>query len=136
MSLPAFNAAMNVLATACILAGYAAIRARRIALHRALMIAACAASTLFLGGYLTHHARVGVVPYRGTGALRAVYFTVLDTHTLFAMAVPVLVAITLTRALRGRFDTHARIARITLPIWLYVSVTGVVVYVMLYRLGA
>jgi len=136
MTLPAFDATMNVVATACILAGYAAIRARRIALHRALMIAACAASTLFLAGYLTHHAQVGSVPYHGTGALRPVYYAILGTHTLLAMAVPVLVAITLTRALRGRFDAHARIARITLPIWLYVSITGVVVYVMLYRLGA
>ena len=136
MSLPAFNAAMNVLATVCILAGYAAIRSRRIALHRALMLAACAASTLFLAGYLTHHARVGSVPYRGTGILRTLYFAVLASHTLLAMAVPVLVAVTLTRALRGRFDAHARLARITLPIWLYVSVTGGGVYVMLYRLGA
>jgi uncharacterized membrane protein YozB (DUF420 family) len=136
MSLPAFNATMNLLATACIVAGYAAIRARRIALHRALMLAACAASTLFLAGYLTHHARVGSVPYQGAGPLRTVYFAVLVTHTLLAAAVPFLVAVTLTRALGGRFEAHARLARITLPIWLYVSVTGVVVYVMLYRPGA
>jgi uncharacterized membrane protein YozB (DUF420 family) len=136
MPLPAFNAAMNLLAAACLLAGWAAIRSRRISLHRVLMLAACGASALFLAGYLTHHARVGSVPFRGTGVLRVVYFTVLFTHTVLAVAVPPLVGLTLARALRGRFEAHARLARVTLPIWLYVSVTGVVVYVMLYRLGA
>jgi len=135
MSLPAFNAAMNVLAACCLMAGYAAIRDGRNAVHRACMLAACGASTLFLAGYLTHHARVGSVPFRGTGALRMVYFAILITHTALAIVILPLVAVTLTRALRGRFAAHARIARITLPIWLYVSITGVVVYVMLYHFG-
>jgi uncharacterized membrane protein YozB (DUF420 family) len=134
MVLPAFNAVMN--ATSAILAcsGYLLIRRGRTAAHHACMIAALAASTLFLGGYLLHHARVGSVPFRGTGAVRGLYFAILGSHTILAAAIVPLVAITLTRALRGRFETHARIARWTLPIWLYVSVTGVIIYLMLYRM--
>jgi uncharacterized membrane protein YozB (DUF420 family) len=135
MRLPDFNALMNLVAASAITAGYVAIRRRRRATHRALMLVAVAASILFLAGYLTHHARVGSVPYRGAGALRVIYFSILITHTILAAATLPLVAVTLTRALRERFDAHRRIARWTLPIWLYVSVTGVVVYLMLYRSG-
>jgi len=135
MSLPAFNATMNVLAALCLVGGYTAIRAGSKRVHRAFMLAACTASTLFLVGYLTHHARVGSVPFRGTGGLRVAYFVILISHTALAIVILPLVVVTLTRALRGRFAAHARLARITLPIWLYVSVTGVVVYVMLYHFG-
>ena len=136
MRLPDFNALMNLVAASAILAGYAAIRTGRRTTHRVLMLCAVGASALFLAGYLAHHARVGSVPYRGTGALRIVYFAILGSHTILAATVPPLVAVTLTRALRERFDAHRRLARWTLPIWLYVSVTGVVVYLMLYRIGA
>ncbi|HUD72423.1 MAG TPA: DUF420 domain-containing protein [Dongiaceae bacterium] len=135
MRLPDFNALMNLVAATALGFGWVAIRRGRRATHRALMLAAVGASTLFLAGYLTHHARVGSVPYRGTGPLRAAYFTILITHTILAAATLPLVAVTLTRALRERFDAHRRLARWTLPIWLYVSVTGVVVYLMLYRVG-
>ena len=135
MRLPDFNALMNLIASAALLAGWVAIRRGRRATHRALMLTAVGASTLFLAGYLTHHARVGSVPYRGQGPLRVVYFSILITHTMLAASTLPLVAVTLTRALRERFDAHRRLARWTLPIWLYVSVTGVVVYLMLYRSG-
>ncbi|HKQ96298.1 MAG TPA: DUF420 domain-containing protein [Candidatus Polarisedimenticolia bacterium] len=135
MRLPDFNALMNVVAATALVSGYVAIRRGRRATHRALMLTALAASVLFLAGYLTHHARVGSVPYRGTGTLRYVYFAILIPHTLLAAATLPLVAVTLTRALRERFDAHRRLARWTLPIWLYVSVTGVIVYLMLYRFG-
>jgi uncharacterized membrane protein YozB (DUF420 family) len=122
--LPAVNALLNGTCAALLLAGYAAIRRRRMALHRGLMIAALACSALFLAGYLVYHAHVGSVPYRGSGWPRAAYFAILITHTVLAA--------TVARAARGRFDRHAALARVTLPIWLYVSVTGVVIYVMLY----
>ena len=98
------------------------------------MIAAFACSVLFLTSYLIYHAQVGSVRFQGEGPLRTVYLSILLTHTVLAAAVPFLAAITLTRALRGRFDRHKRIARVTLPIWLYVSITGVVIYLMLYQL--
>jgi putative membrane protein len=97
------------------------------------MISAFASSTLFLMSYLTYHYRVGSVPFQGQGWVRTVYFAVLLTHTILAVAVVPLVLITLNRALKGKFDRHQKIARWTLPIWLYVSVTGVIVYVMLYK---
>ena len=98
------------------------------------MLAACASSTLFLISYLVYHYQVGSVPFQGAGAIRVVYFAILISHTTLAAAVVPLALITLVRALRERFDAHRRIARWTFPIWLYVSVTGVVVYAMLYRL--
>lgn len=137
MRIPDFNALMNLTATVAIVAGYAAIRRGRRGTHRACMLAAVGASVLFLAGYVTHHIRIGgSVPYQGTGALRVVYYTILATHVVLAAATLPLVAVTLTRALRERFDAHRRLARWTFPIWLYVSVTGVVVYLMLYRPGA
>jgi len=98
------------------------------------MIAALVCSTLFLTSYIVYHANVGSVPFPGAGGVRAVYFTILISHTLLAAAVPPLAIITLARALRARFRKHRSIARWTLPIWLYVSVTGVVIYLMLYRI--
>jgi len=97
------------------------------------MLAACASSTLFLISYLVYHYQVGSVPFKGVGAVRVVYFAILISHTILAAAVVPLALVTLIRALRERFDAHRRIARWTLPIWLYVSVTGVIVYAMLYR---
>ena len=132
--LPHVNAALNSLATLCLVAGYVMIRQRRIAVHRALMIAAVACSALFLASYLTYHFYAGSVKYQGTGALRTFYFTVLITHSVLAAFVPFLALWTLYRALRGRFEQHRKIARWTLPIWLYVSVTGVMVYWMLYQM--
>jgi uncharacterized membrane protein YozB (DUF420 family) len=97
------------------------------------MLLALAASTLFLIGYVTHHARVGSVPFRGSGLLRTVYFSILVPHTILAVVILPLVAVTVLRAARGRFEAHRRLARITLPLWLFVSVTGVIVYLMLYQ---
>jgi putative membrane protein len=102
--------------------------------HRACMLSAFGCSTLFLISYLVYHYQVGSVPFKSQGWIRAVYFTILITHTILAAAVVPLVLMTLSRALKGRFAAHRRIARWTFPVWLYVSVTGVVVYVMLYKL--
>lgn len=130
--LPALNASLNGVATVFLLAGYVLVRQRRIAWHRAAMLAAFAASTAFLVSYLVYHYHVGSRPYPGSGAARALYLTVLATHVVLAAAVPPLAIVTLTRGLGGRFASHRAIARWTLPIWLYVSITGVIVYVMLY----
>jgi putative membrane protein len=132
--LPAINAMLNATAAVLLVWGYLLIRRKRIGTHRRVMLAAFATSCLFLTGYLVYHARVGNVRFHGTGAIRDVYFAILGTHTVLAAAVPVLAILTLQRGLAGRYDRHRRIARWTLPIWLYVSVTGVVVYVMLYHL--
>jgi uncharacterized membrane protein YozB (DUF420 family) len=131
--LPALNAALNGVATVFLVAGYAFIRARRIAAHRASMLAAVAASALFLVSYLVYHANAGSKPFEGTGPVRAVYFVILITHIVLAAAIVPMVLVTLARALKQRFDRHAAIARRTFPIWLYVSVTGVIIYLMLYR---
>ena len=133
--LPTVNAVLNSTSAVLLVIGYALIRRRRVAAHRAVMIAAFSCSVLFLISYLTYHFQVGSVRFQGTGAIRTVYFTVLLTHTVLAAAVPFLAVITLVRALRERFDRHRAIARWTLPIWLYVSVTGVAVYWMLYRMA-
>jgi putative membrane protein len=132
-SLPAVNAVLNATSTILLVAGFAFIRAKRVAAHRACMIAALVSSTLFLTSYLTYHAQVGSVRFPGQGAARTIYLSILLTHTVLAATVPVLALITLSRALRRRFPAHRRIARWTLPIWLYVSVTGIVVYWMLYQ---
>jgi uncharacterized membrane protein YozB (DUF420 family) len=132
--LPAVNATLNAAAALLLVIGFALIRSRRRVAHRNVMVAALVCSTLFLTSYLIYHSRVGSVHFPGTGAARTVYFTVLISHTLLAAAVPVLAGITVVRAFRGRFQRHMRIARWTLPIWLYVSVTGVVVYWMLYQM--
>jgi len=132
--LPALNATLNGVATVFLVAGYAFIRARKLAAHRASMLAAVTASALFLVSYVVYHANAGSKPFQGTGPVRMVYFAILMTHIVLAAAIVPMVLMTLARALRQRFDLHAVIARWTFPIWLYVSVTGVVIYVMLYRL--
>jgi putative membrane protein len=131
--LPAVNASLNALSGILLLAGYVLIRARRIAQHRAVMIAAFITSSIFLVCYLVYHAQVGSVRFTREGIVRPIYFTILITHITLAAAVPPLAIITLWRGLSGRFDKHRRIARWTWPIWMYVSVTGVLVYVLLYQ---
>ena len=133
--LPEINASLNGTAAILLSTGYVLIRRRRIAAHRACMIAAFAASSLFLITYLIHHARVGSVPFHGAGWLRPVYFGLLVPHIVLAALVVPLALTTIHRAWRGRFDRHRRLARVTLPIWLYVSVSGVLVYVLLYHSG-
>ena len=130
--LPAVNATLNAVSAILLVAGYLLIRQRRIEEHRRIMLAAFGTSTMFLVSYLVYHANIGSRPFNGVGPIRAVYFTILVTHVILAAAILPLALITLSRALSARFDAHRRIARWTLPIWLYVSVTGVVVYVMLY----
>jgi uncharacterized membrane protein YozB (DUF420 family) len=131
---PTINAALNFLSAAFLLVAYRAIREMQIEKHRRWMLAAATTSAIFLVSYLAYHARVGSVRFAGTGAARPVYFTILGTHTILAVAVLPLVLRTLYLGLKRRDDRHRRIARWTFPIWLYVSVTGVVVYVMLYHL--
>jgi len=131
--LPAINAALNAVSTVLLCVGYVLIRAGRIEQHRRAMLAAFATSTLFLASYLVYHFEVGSVPFTRQGFVRPVYFTILITHVVLAAAVPPLALITLSRGLKGRYNRHRTIARWTLPIWLYVSVTGVLVYVLLYQ---
>lgn len=133
--LPAVNATLNSLATVLLIVGYILIRQGRREAHRAAMLAALACSTLFLICYLTYHAQVGSVRFQGAGAVRTVYFTILITHTILAAAVPFLAGRTLFLAYRNRLIEHRRLAKVTLPIWLYVSVTGVVIYLMLYQMA-
>ena len=132
--LPTLNAVLNGTAALLLVVGFGLVRARRIEAHRRVMLAAFGCSTLFLVSYLVYHFQVGSVKFPGTGTARSVYLGVLLTHTVLAATVPFLAIVTLSRALGRRFDRHRAIARWTLPIWLYVSVTGVVVYWMLYRL--
>jgi uncharacterized membrane protein YozB (DUF420 family) len=132
--LPALNATLNGVAGLFLLAGYAFIKRRQIRAHRACMLSAFAASALFLVSYVIYHANAGSRAFPGTGSARVVYFVILITHVVLAAAILPMAIVTLSRALRKRFDLHVRIARWTLPTWLYVSVTGVVIYVMLYRL--
>lgn len=132
--LPLLNASLNAVSGVLLLTGYFLIRRGRIRLHRAAMISACVVSAMFLTSYVIYHANIGSKPFTGRGSIRVVYFAILITHVLLAAAVPPLALITLNRGLRGRFERHVAIARWTFPIWLYVSVTGVIVYVMLYRL--
>jgi uncharacterized membrane protein YozB (DUF420 family) len=133
-SLPLLNAVLNAAATILLLSGYTAIRRGKMRVHRALMLAAFATSVLFLTSYLIYHAQAGSRPFPGRGPIRAVYFTILISHVVLAAVIPVLAAVTLSLGLRSRFDRHVRIARWTLPLWLYVSVTGIVVYWMLYQM--
>jgi len=133
--LPHVNATLNGLGAVLLVSGFLFIRRKRVVAHRACMIAAFCLSILFLVSYLTYHSQVGSVKFQGTGAVRTFYLTILATHSLLAAIVPFLAVITLWRALRERFEKHVKIARWTLPIWLYVSVTGVVVYWMLYHLS-
>jgi putative membrane protein len=131
-TLPALNAALNSASALLLAAGYLFIRSGNVAAHRRCMLAALATSTLFLTSYLIYHYHVGSVPFTGLGWTRRLYFTILISHTSLAVTIVPLVLITLYRALRNRFERHKRIARWTLPLWLYVSVTGVIVYGMLY----
>jgi len=132
--LPLVNASLNGIATVLLLVGYVCIRQRRIAAHRAAMVSAFATSVLFLISYLVYHAHAGSRPFPGQGPIRGVYFVILISHIILAATIPPLAGITLWRAYRRRFDRHMKIARWTLPVWLYVSVTGIVVYWMLYQL--
>jgi uncharacterized membrane protein YozB (DUF420 family) len=133
--LPTLNAILNAAAAALLLVGWRMIRTGRREAHRRAMLAAFACSVAFLASYLVYHALAGSVRFPGTGAARTFYLGVLLTHTVLAAAVPVLALLTLWRAFRGRFAAHRAIARWTLPIWLYVSATGVVIYWMLYRMS-
>ena len=132
--LPAVNATLNAVSGMFLLVGYALIRRRRITAHRNAMLAAFASSTIFLITYLVYHAHAGSRPFTGQGAIRYVYFAILVSHVILAAAILPMAVSTLSRGLRGRYDDHKRIARWTFPTWMYVSVTGVIVYVMLYQM--
>ncbi|MGI8741492.1 MAG: DUF420 domain-containing protein [Bryobacteraceae bacterium] len=132
--LPVVNATLNGTAAVLLVWGHELMRRRRIASHKKVMQTAFGVSVAFLICYLVYHSQVGSVPFRKTGPLRAVYFAILITHTILAATVPVLAVVTLRRGLKNQVALHRRIAKWTYPIWLYVSVTGVVVYWMLYRL--
>ncbi len=134
-TLPTVNAVLNGAAALLLVWGLILIKSRKIDAHRRVMIAAFAVSTAFLIGYLTYHAHAKIVYFQGTGAIRTIYLAILWTHTPLAAAVPVLAIITLNRGLKARFDKHRAIAKWTWPIWMYVNVTGVIVYLMLYRDG-
>jgi uncharacterized membrane protein YozB (DUF420 family) len=131
---PIINATLNGCSAVLLVTGRTLIARGRITAHRAVMLTAFATSSLFLVSYLYYHAHVGSVHFRGTGWSRLVYFTILTSHTILAIVIVPMVLITLNRALRQRFDRHRAIARWTFPLWLYVSITGVVIYLMLYRI--
>ena len=133
---PAMNAALTGASAVLILVGRNFIRRGRMAAHRAVMIAAIITSSLFLTSYLYYHSQVGSVRFQGQGVARSIYFAILGTHTVLAAVVVPLVIVTFALALRGRYQRHRSLARWTFPVWLYVSVTGVVIYVMLYHLFA
>lgn len=132
--LPALNAALNATAATFLLAGYISIRTGRRVLHKRCMLAALTTSAAFLVSYVTYHANAGSRPFPGQGVMRGIYFSILIPHVVLAAVILPLALITTARGLRGQFARHVRIARWTLPIWLYVSVTGVLIYLMLYRL--
>jgi uncharacterized membrane protein YozB (DUF420 family) len=132
--LPALNATLNAAAAVLLAIGWILIRRGRYRAHRTVMITAFCTSALFLVSYLVYHAHVGSKHFPGRGAVRVVYFSILLTHTILAAAIVPLVLVTLSRGLTARYDRHRAIARWTLPLWMYVSVTGVIVYFMLYRL--
>ena len=133
--LPTVNALLNGTAATLLVTGFFLIRSGKREAHRRVMTSAFACSILFLVSYLVYHAEVGSVRFQGTGTVRAVYLSILLTHTVLAAAVPFLAVATIVLARRERFDSHRRLARVTLPVWLYVSVTGVVIYLMLYRMS-
>ena len=132
--LPAINATLNGICAVLLVIGWTLIRNGRIEQHRKVMIAAFTTSTIFLVCYVIYHANAGSRPFPGHGPVRVVYFVILVTHVILAAAIVPLALVTLVRGLRARYDAHRRIARWTMPIWLYVSVTGVIVYLMLYRI--
>ena len=136
ISAPTLNALLNASSALLLVAGFLMIRRRNIAAHKTCMLLAFACSIIFLVSYVLYHWRVGSVHFLGQGWIRPAYFVLLGTHTVLAMTIVPLSLITLARALSGKFDKHRRIARWTLPIWLYVSITGVIVYFLLYHLYA
>lgn len=133
---PAINATLNATSAILLITGRTLIARGRVAAHRAVMITAFVASTLFLISYLYYHAHVGSVHFRGAGWSRPVYFTILTSHTILAIVIVPMILITLSRGLKQHYPQHRSIARWTFPLWLYVSVTGVVIYTMLYHLFA
>ncbi len=132
--LPGLNAALNGLASIFLVTAYVLIRNGRRELHKRFMLAALVTSALFLASYVTYHANVGSRPFPGQGVIRVVYFAILIPHVLLAATILPLALVTTARGLRSQFDHHVRIARWTLPLWLFVSVTGVVIYLMLYQM--
>jgi uncharacterized membrane protein YozB (DUF420 family) len=132
--LPHLNALLNATSAILLLAGYTFIRRNRVRAHRNCQVSALVTSTVFLASYLTYHYYHGATRFPGQGVMRPIYFTILISHTILAIAIVPLVIVTFLRALRGDFERHRRIARWTLPLWLYVSITGVVVYLLLYRI--
>jgi putative membrane protein len=132
--LPAVNATLNGIAALCLIAGFVMIKRRRPDLHKRCMLGALGASTLFLISYVVYHANAGSRPFTGVGAIRVVYFGILLTHVVLAALILPLALVTTSRGLREQYARHVRIARWTLPMWLYVSVTGVIIYLMLYQL--
>ena len=132
--LPAVNATLNAISTILLITGWVFIRRGERQKHKACMIAALLTSALFLTSYVIYHAQVGSVPFTGTGWIRTLYFSVLIPHVILAAAVVPPILITASRGLSAKYDKHRRIARWTLPVWLYVSVTGVIVYLMLYQM--
>jgi uncharacterized membrane protein YozB (DUF420 family) len=132
--LPVVNATLNALTAVWLVCGYVAIKRRRIPVHRRFMIAAVVTSTLFLVSYLYYHSQVGTTRFQSHGWVRPVYFAILVSHTVLAAAIVPLVAITLARALRLRYIAHRKLARVTWPAWIYVSVTGILVYLFLYQI--
>jgi uncharacterized membrane protein YozB (DUF420 family) len=131
--LPALNACLNGFSAVLLLLGWINLRKGNMAVHRAFMVTALVTSSLFLTSYLTYHYQAGTTAFRSTGWIRSVYFTILVSHTVLAVVIVPLVLITVFRAARGRFVKHRRIARVTWPLWMYVSVTGVVIYFLLYH---
>ena len=136
ISQAAFNAILNGTSAVLLIAGYVAIRSGKMAIHKFFMISAFGISTAFLASYLIYHYRVGHVVFHGQGWIRPVYFTILISHTILAVVIVPMILVTLRRAWLEKFDKHKLIARWTLPLWLYVSVTGVVVYLMVYQIYA
>jgi putative membrane protein len=132
--LPALNATLNAIATILLATGWILIRRKRRDAHRLFMLSAFGVSSAFLTSYLVYHFNVGSVPFQKPGAIRVVYLTILFTHVVLAALIVPLILLSLSRALRARFDLHRKIARWTMPLWLYVSVTGVVIYLMMYRM--
>jgi uncharacterized membrane protein YozB (DUF420 family) len=133
-ALPPINAVLNGLAAVLLVIGLILIKTRNIQAHRNVMLTAFGVSTVFLASYLTYHAHAEIVYFKGIGVIRTIYMTILWTHTPLAAAVPVLAIITLNRGLKARFDKHRAIAKWTWPIWMYVNVTGVVIYFMLFQM--
>lgn len=134
--LPALNATLNLVSTVLLITGYVFIRRKNKRAHRNCMLAAVATSAAFLTSYLIYHANVGSKPFEGSGPIRLVYFAILIPHVILAVAMVPPILYLLYQAWRGRFEKHRRVARWTLPVWIYVSVTGVIIYLMLYGPGS